>query len=76
MKRKKPELPAFILTCVKCGAIANGNSREADGWTIAPSNKIMCSYCNGSKSTPVYPFPAKEKGKVHFIPYTPKTKEN
>lgn len=62
MAQKK--IVVFILTCKDCGTTANGNSREADGWTIAP--KVKCPSCNGTEEAPMHLIPAKERNK--FIP--------
>lgn len=56
-----PHLPVFTITCSHCGATADGNSREADGWTI--TKPVLCSICNGSKALRVWFIPAEEPGK-------------
>lgn len=66
-KKRKTDLPVYNLTCTRCGAIADGNTREADGWTVIPMTQVLCSTCNGNKATPVHFIKAKERGK--FIPY-------
>jgi hypothetical protein len=68
MSKRKLKLPAFPLVCTKCGATANGNTREADNWTLAPRDMVACPDCNGSRNTPVIAIRSKTRGKVFFMP--------
>ena len=59
-------IPPYMITCHKCGAKVDANSKAGGGWTLAP--KIECSTCNGNATHPFLEIPANEKGKVIRIP--------
>jgi hypothetical protein len=61
----------MLLTCIVCGAVADGNTRQADGWTVVPMNEVKCSNCNGNSQAEFIYIPATEPGKFTRWPKKP-----